>query len=345
MDKSKTPWVDYRTLKKQVSILDVARHFGIELATKDDVQFFGPCPIPDHGGDRSNTQAFSVNTSMNCWRCFSHCGSGNVIDLYCRMSGSDPQDRTAFRAAAVEMHRLFLVRTDSGSDTPPPTEKRCNPSPEPKEKSTEADPPTTNPPIKIELKVKRDIPFLMEEKRIPDELLAEFGIGWCSKGMHSGRVVVPIHNRAGERIAYAGRGLTENDIQKRGRWLFPKDFRKSLELFNQHRAVELLRTHPELPLIVVEGFWSVLRFHEAGIPCVGLMGSEMSDPQLEAVVSLSPKIQLMLDDDEAGTQGTEKILSRLCLRTWARVTPYPPDDPRSQPEDFTTDELRELIRP
>ena len=156
-------------------------------------------------------------------------------------------------------------------------------------------PPTSSTPIKVDITVtspqpnrvlsftiptKKDIPFLTEEKKFPIALLEEFGIGWASKGMFSGRVVVPIHNIYGELVGYAGRGIKQADIVKTGRWRFPSQFSKGVELFNWHRLN--LKLVEKKGLIIVEGFWSALRFHQAGCPVVALMGSELTETQRKA---------------------------------------------------------------
>ena len=200
-----------------------------------------------------------------------------------------------------------------------------------------------NKPIGIELQVKKDIPYLLEEKKLPPSLLEDFGIGFCSKGMFSGRVVIPIHDKAGQRIGYAGRGMKESDITKRGRWLLPKSFHKSIELFNQHRLVELKIAIEQFGIVVVEGFWSCLRLHQASIPAVALMGSELSEAQLQRLLQLTDKVWLMLDNDETGRKASEKIIPRLADRVFVRRVIYPEDQDHLQPESFTPEELQELI--
>jgi len=331
--KTTSQWVDYKDLKSKVSALRILTDFGIELPRQNGDQHYGPCPLPCHAGDRDNPNAFSLNTEKNCWRCLTHCQGGNVIDLYCHLSQRDPTDKTVFREAALEMQTRYLGEELSHSPQPPRSSKRTKPKPAPLE----------NSPIKIELQVKKDIPYLLEEKRLPLSLLEEFGIGFCSNGMFSGRVVIPLHNQSGQRIGYAGRGMKQSDITKRGRWLLPKSFHKSIELFNQHRLPEQKILSEQGDLVVVEGFWSCLRLHQANIPAVALMGSELSEAQLQRLMQLTNKIWLMLDNDEAGKKASEKILHRLADCIFVRRVVYPEDQDRLQPEDFTPEELQELI--
>ena len=85
----------------------------------------------------------------------------------------------------------------------------------------------------------------------------------------SGRIVFPIHNVAGQLVAYAGRAIDAMEP----RWKFPEGFQKGLELFNLHR-VDSAHVH------VVESFWGVLALDRASIPnAVAQMGRSMSEPQ------------------------------------------------------------------
>ena len=328
-------WVDFKTLKSQVSIMEVLDYFRIKMPKGNGSQYYSHCIFPDHAGDRNNPNAFSVNAEKNCWRCMTHCGSGNALELFCKLKGLDPKDAKELREAAILMQDAFSV---GGIRTQPP--ENDSEKPIPASKPVEAKP---NPPLSFTLQTKSDIPFLLETKQFPLELLRSFEIGYCAKGMFSGRVTVPIHNRQGQLVAYAGRGLKEADITKRGRWLLPKNFRKSQELFNQHRLD--FNAVDDYGLVVVEGFWSALRWHQAGYPVVGLMGCELSDTQLKRITEITDRVWLMLDSDKAGTAAREKILCKLARHLFVRCINYPDDSTdRSQPEDFTPDELTQLIR-
>lgn len=332
MKKKTSPWVDYKTLKQRVSIVDVLRHFRIDLPESQNSQVYLACPLPNHAGDGDNQHAFSVHLEKGCWRCLTHCGSGNVLELFALFSGGNPKDQGELREAALRMQEVFL----NGDQTVPETPKRKEVKPE--------KPLEPNPQLAFSLQTKSDIPYLLEEKAIPLETLKEFSVGFCSKGMFSGRVTLPIHDRKGKLVAYAGRGLKEADIKKRGRWLFPKNFHKSLELFNQHRLDS--QDVAERGLVIVEGFWSAIRWHMAEYPVVGLMGCELSDTQLEQIAYLTDRVWLMLDNDKAGTKAQQKILQKLAMSVSVRLVNYPVDDDdkdRHQPEDFTPDELTALI--
>jgi DNA primase len=74
--------------------------------------------------------------------------------------------------------------------------------------------------------------------------------------MMHGRVVIPIRNSTGELVAYAGRAVNECGPK----YKLPIGFRKSLEVYNLHRAA----TASSDRVIVVEGYFDCLRVHQAG---------------------------------------------------------------------------------
>src|SRR6185369_14026556 len=80
-----------------------------------------------------------------------------------------------------------------------------------------------------------------------------FGIGYCAQGTLAGWIAIPIHNAAGQIVAYAGR-WPGKPTDGQAKYKLPTGFRKSLELFNLHRACA---ADARLPLVVVEGFFGL----------------------------------------------------------------------------------------
>ena len=75
---SKSKFVDFRAVKREVSIVQVLEHYGLmSRMHQNGDSITGACPI--HEG--KNETAFRVSISKNCWNCFSQCGcGGNVLD-------------------------------------------------------------------------------------------------------------------------------------------------------------------------------------------------------------------------------------------------------------------------
>src|SRR4051794_20579132 len=117
-----------------------------------------------------------------------------------------------------------------------------------------------------------DHPYL-RERGVPEALAATFGLTFAEKGIMAGRVCIPIHNHAGELVAYAGRWVGSDETIPEGeeKYKLPKGFQKNLELFNLHR-VEHCRH-----LVVVEGYFGAIRLHGLRVPTIALMGSSIAD--------------------------------------------------------------------
>ncbi len=57
----------------------IEKHFGGDFKNKNG-NWVSYCPLPHHTGDRTNTTAFSIKDNK-FYKCFTHCGCGNVITL------------------------------------------------------------------------------------------------------------------------------------------------------------------------------------------------------------------------------------------------------------------------
>jgi len=132
-----------------------------------------------------------------------------------------------------------------------------------------------------------------------------FGVGmYHGAGFLAGRCVIPIRDEKSRLVAYAGRAVNGDKPKYR----FPAGFRKSQVLFNLDRAMQADGPN----VIVVEGFFDVLKVHQAGHPAVvALMGSSFSQRQSELLLSRFASVTLMLDGDQPGRRAAEVIAALL----------------------------------
>ena len=73
------------------------------------------------------------------------------------------------------------------------------------------------------------------------------------------------------------------------------------------------------------------------------MGSSLSDQQaalIQSAVSPEDRIVVMLDEDEAGHAGREKIVSRLALHCFVRTHQFAHEG--QQPDSLTAEQFAEL---
>jgi DNA primase len=344
-------FVDFRQVKANVTILQVLEHYNlVDTLKQTGDRLSGPCPI-HHG---NNPTSFRVSISKNCFNCFGECGrGGNVIDFVALNEGIE------FRDAALLLQEWFM----GGNPAPPsnassralPSSKPQGPavySPgpdqpqqpdEPDQTSSEAtgDELDKNPPLTFELStLKADHPHFAKRGLRPDTV-EHFGLGYCSRGLLRGHIAIPIHNGNGDLIAYAGRWPGEPP-DGQPKYKLPKGFRKSLEIFNLHRA---LQEPADLPLVVVEGFFDCFSLWQAGITkCVALMGCSISPEQESLLASAMPNggtIELLFDNDEAGRHGTEEVARRLLEFALVRSVSLP--DGVRQPDELSEDEVAEVF--
>ncbi len=343
----KNKLVDFRAVREAVPMERILEHYGqLESMKRSGDSLSGCCPL--HQG--SNPTQFRVSISKNLWNCFGQCHQGgNVLDFIARKEGI-----SAYAAAqkAIEWFHLppERVYTDKVEDVPTSTRPAPEPSgrPRPVPKAPSGSSPTTtspesqttagaNPPLKFRLeKLQPDHPYLAKRGFSPNTL-AEFGVGFCSKGMMADRIAIPIRNADGQVVAYAGRYPGEAP-EGTPKYKLPPGFRKSLELFNLDRA---RKESVAVPLILVEGFFDAMKLFELGHPkVVALMGSSLSTAQedlLRRHFTPDTRMVVMLDEDEAGRAARDEIATRLAR--WAFVRIHAFEEEGRQPEHLTADEI------
>lgn len=306
-------WVDFNHVKASVTMEQILVHYGIRdtFATKQGGKSLrGPCPI--HRGE--NPEQFSIDLTKNIWKCHSGnaCSNGgNLLDFVCKM-----EDCT-LRQAALKLCDWFDLQTPPKPST---EQKQTAKSPEvkPTTPAAKATSPTSAPtiiqtenkPLKFTLSnLDQKHPYLYE-RGLTDEMIQEFGLGYCSKGMMAGRIVVPIYNATGDLVAYAGRIVESSPDEPK--WKMPPGYVKTLDLYNLQRA---FFQSDDSPLIIVEGFFDAIRIHQLGHrKVVALMGWHMSEEQERLIanrVKATDRIIIMLDEDEAGRESRPKIAGRL----------------------------------
>jgi len=335
---------DFIKIKTQVSFEDILKRYNLlpKLKSKGD-QLTGSCPI--HQGD--GKKSFSVNLAKNCFNCFSCKAHGNVLDFVSTI------EKVGVKDAGLLLSDWFNIplRTNvsrkenaqSKEDLNRPEKQKKTLVRERKEdNASQRLEKAINPPLTFELKkLDQEHPYLKNRGLLPGTVKA-FGLGYCSKGLMKGRIVVPIHNERKELVAYAGR-WPGDPPEDQGKYTLPPRFQKSQVLFNLPRAADLIQ---EQGLILVEGYFSVFKLTQAGFPCTAaLMGSSMSERQEKLIVEAvgtCGKLVLLLDNDEAGIACQENVLSRLAKRCFVKVVFLPPGI--NQPDEMTKEEIRDLFK-
>jgi DNA primase len=313
----------FRGRESRVSMHDVLAHYGlmqgtVEKPSKHGMELRLRCPFHE-----DKTPSLSINAETGKFHCFGcHAKGGDIFDFVVAKEGISGEDRTKNRRrAALLIADWFGVAAPA---SPAPEKSTAAESSAPVEDvtpPTEAPDETVNPPLKFTFKhLDTRHPYLTQDRDLKATTIDFFGLGHhAGKGIMQNRVVIPIHNEHGELVAYAGRWPADTGWPEGAdKYQLPSGFRKSLVLFNLHRA----REHASEGLIVVEGFFTVCEFWQRGRKnVVALMGSSMSKEQERLIVeTVGPKgrVLLALDNDEAGRKGSEDARNRLSSQVFVR---------------------------
>lgn len=322
-------FVGFDQLKRSVSMAQVLERYGLlERLRRSGESLSGVCPL--HRGH--NPTQFRVSLSKNCWICFGDCHTGgSIVDFVSRMEG------IGIREAGLLLQDWFNLQPgnpaqgNNGKIIPHPA-FQVKPAP-PRRLS--------NAPLRFALGPLDGAHPYLRERGLTAETITTFGLGCCAHGLLRGWIAIPIHDAKGRLVAYAGRwpGVPPDGLPK---YRLPRGFRKSVELFNQHRAA---REDSSEPLAVVEGFFGCMRVWQAGHRrVVSLMGSMLSQAQEERLVELTGEgghVVLLFDEDGAGQKGRAEAQARLRRRVSVSVIRLPDGQ---QPDSLAAEELLRLIQ-
>jgi DNA primase len=335
------PYVNFDEVKMRVGMGELLAHYGLldaDAKRKGD-ELTLHCVFHDH----DTTPSLKINMAKNVFNCFGCHVGGDTIGFVVLKEGIDTgNEDTDRREAALLLQEWFNLRTSKPGKTRQRTQKSAHatkragaPASSPEVNVSEAQSQegeevqpakdrasaaVVNAPLQFTFRHLDTTHPYLRERGLTEETIATFGLGYhAGRGIMHGRIVIPIHNAAGELIAYAGRWpADEGWPEGEDKYKLPPGFHKSLVLFNLHRA----REHAAEGLIIVEGFFTVCEFWQRRRRnVVALMGSVMSPEQERLIVeTVGPKgrVLLALDRDEAGRQGSADARHRLVSQVFVR---------------------------
>ena len=328
----------------------VLDHFGIKY-TKTGTQLRALCPFhEDTNPSLSVTLEAQGDAKENTWHCFGCKKSGSIIDFAALMTGKILRDGAELVAevsgCSLAPARTSILKSGKGAERLKtgckhakrgkdrnPTENAPKSTTEPNAAKSRANP--TNQPLKFTLPLVMEHEYVIQ--RFGADLAARYGVGVCdpeSRSMMAGRCCVPIHNAAGELIAYAGRYL--GDDPKEPRWLLPKGFEKRHILFNAHRV------WGSLHVLLVEGFFDALHLNSLGIPAVACIGNAVSEEQVALLGELGVRrVTVLFDGDDEGQAAAVAAVPSLARALVVRLGALPVGcDPDEAPEELLVEQAR-----
>lgn len=172
----------------------------------------------------------------------------------------------------------------------------------------------------------------MQRRRLGDEAVARWGIGYAARGRLRGRVVLPVFDEQRQAVMYQARTVIGSDL----RYLDPHGARP--HVYGCHLWPPPGEGRGRV--VVVEGPFDAIAVDDASrLPVGALLGSEVHPSQLLAL-STFRRVTVLTDPDQAGDKAAAALAG---LRRWTeleRVELPKGEDPDSLPRG----ELARLLR-
>jgi DNA primase len=239
---------------------DLLGDHGLHYPNKGQISF--NCPVCDDDRNKHNLEINYVNNVYKCWSCGdvdgTHGSLGKLFDKY----------------GNKKLKKLYNVLKP---ETVQPRQKRTKKLtlPEGFTLFTESSPVYP---------VRRQAYNYLKNRGITDEIIKKYNIGFCDRGSHTGRIVVPSYNSEGELNYYVARSW---DTKSKFKYKNP-EAEKDIIIFNE-RLIDW-----DKDIYLVEGVFDGF-FLDNSIP---MLGKHMSEILFEKIYMKSKgDIIIALDGD------------------------------------------------
>ena len=160
---------------------EVLGDHGLHYPNRGQISF--NCPVCDDGRNKHNLEVNYIDNVYKCWSCGDSEGThgplGRIFDRY----GNKKQKK---------LYNVFKP------ETVVKRERKKKELKLPESFTLFKDSSTVYP-------VRRQAMNYLKSRGITDEMIEKFGIGFCDKGDHAGRIVIPSYNTKGELNYYIAR--------------------------------------------------------------------------------------------------------------------------------------------
>ncbi|MBI1190768.1 MAG: DNA primase [Tepidisphaera sp.] len=121
------------------------------------------------------------------------------------------------------------------------------------------------------------------------------------------RLIFPIHNKAGQVIAFGGRKIRDEDEPKYLNSPETPLFNKSATLYALHLASNKIQL--ERTAIICEGYTDVIACHQAGFTnAIATLGTALTREHAKELRLRCDKVVLLFDGDEAGQRAADRAV-------------------------------------
>jgi DNA primase len=170
---------------------EVLGDHGLHYPNRGQISF--NCPNCDEGRNKHNLEVNYFNDVYKCWACGdsddTHGSLGKLFDkfgnkkqkkLYNVLRPDETEKKVRVNKPKVTLPESFILFKDSHPVYP----------------------------------VRRQAYNYLKNRGITDEIIEKFGIGFCDKGSHAGRIIIPSYDLKGKLNYYVGRSWDPNSRAK-----------------------------------------------------------------------------------------------------------------------------------
>ena len=301
-------------VRKSVDIVDIIGE-RIPLVAKGK-NYFGVCPFHD-----DTNPSMSVSREKQIYTCFSCHASGNVFNFIMDYDHVSFKEALSFLAtkAGIDVKGIKVNKKVNKFDKLYEAYNFASKYYQNNLKSTigkqaieylktrKIDSELIKKfEIGLSLSKKDDLTQLLLKKNYTIEELNNIGLTNENYDIYNNRIMFPLEDIEGHIVGFSGRIYKDSDDSK---YINTKEsviFKKGLTVYNYHRALNEARIKRQI--IVMEGFMDVIRASTIGINnVVALMGTAMTNEQLNIIKRISNNIVLCLDGDAAGKKAALSI--------------------------------------
>ena len=171
--------------------------------------------------------------------------------------------------------------------------------------------------------------YLTQQRSMPPAVIREWELRWHSP---TRRIVIPIRDCQRRLVGFSTRAL---DPWVKPKFKHSKGFLRDRYLYGEQHLVAGVQT-----AVMVEGFFDAIYLRDQGFPAFAIMGTHLSNLQVEKIVRFCRSVTVLLDGDAAGIAASERVLHSLQNRLPVRSIPLPTG---KDPDDLSPLDLAELL--
>jgi len=329
---NRVSWRDVR--EADLRLDDVESALGI-VANQIGDEDWAICPLPEHGGDRSDAH-FSINRETYTWHCFT-CGGGGALPLLVQKCLD--LDRTN----AINWLAQY---SDVSTDAPIENWKRKFKNIAARSHTETFRRPSTLPWMPDRLIEGYRLAYLndpaprqwvLDKWGIWYDTACSFDLGYARnynwKDKLRGEAIIIPHWWNDKLVGWQARWM--EDLKPK--YVNTDDFPKQYSLYNWDRV-----KYSRAPLLVVESFATVMKLHQCRYPAVATFGATISREQENVLASYQGPLLLAYDNDVAGQSAQKKLAESLSSRANVRIVP-PPEGEKADMGDLDGLEIEALI--